>query len=176
MYKIREVNLNDDSPTCNTPTEIIEAVLSFNKMVFPDMDLMPEINKLTLTGMNMSQLAYSIAKVCYSTAYEASNNETDKEILENGIDESDMSETNMDKLVEISEKNDSRYAVFHLMYFKSRSEELMVETAFKIMESDKSIKKALAENETDYQNIKQKWKIFPKVRDQMINLSFRLRV
>mgnify|MGYP000984061907 CR=1 FL=1 len=176
MYKIRDINLNDDSPECKTAKEIIEAVLSYNKKVFPAMDLIPEINKLVMSGMNSAQVAYSIAKSEYEVATEEAKKESDKELKEIGFNlERDISDEDLDKWCDITAKHESKYAVGHFMYLKWISEEMMVNTSFKIIESDPKIKKILAADDTQYNKIKNDWKKCPAISKQVIALAFKLR-
>lgn len=176
VYKIRDIDLNADTPDCKTPEEIIEAVLSYHKKIYPEVDLMPEINKLALSGMNLAQISYSMVKISYETSLEYAQKEIKTECEKIGLEHKrDMPDEDFDKLCDITEKHEHNYAVGHFMYLKWRSEELMVNTSFKIMESDPKIKKILAKDNADYNRIKQDWKKYPSISKQVINLAFKLR-
>lgn len=177
MYKIRDIDLSADSPECKTAKEIIEAVLSYHYKVFPDLNLKKEMNKLIKTGMNESQLAYSIAKTEYEITYEEAKKKTDNECKEIGLNiKRGMSDEDLDKWNDIIVKHEHNYAVGHFMYFKWRSEETMVNTAFQLIESNPATKKLIASDDAQYNKIKNEWKKYPSISKQVINLAFRLRV
>lgn len=169
-YQITNINLNDETPDCNTPTEIVSCIMSICNQIFPNMQ--PELTGFE--NMNDYQIAYSFAKVMYEQLSEEAEKETEAECKRIGLVLKRGDREALDKWSEIDSKYDEEFAVNHLMYLKWQAESLMVENAFRTIEADPKIKKQIVMNEKDYNRVKMQWES-PVIRQDIIDLAFKLK-
>jgi len=168
-YIITDINLNEDTPTCKTPDEIVSCIMSICNKVLPNMQ--PD-----LTGfekMDDYQIAYGLSKVMYSQMYEEANRATEEECKRIGLI-TDTEEA-LDQWSDIDSKHDQEYAVNKFMYLKYQAEKMMVENAFSVIEADANIRKQLAKDRATFDLIRAQWER-PIVRQKVVDMAFKLRV
>lgn len=169
-YQIKDIDLSDRTPECNTPEEIVTCIMSICNKLFPN--LQPEIKGFEKTGMNNYQVAYALSKAMYSQAFDEANKATEAECQRIGL-VTDTDEA-LDRWSEIDSKYDGEFAVGHFMFLKWQAEKMMVLNAFQRFEADPKIKRILAKNNADFLKVKANWEK-PSIRSKIVDLSFKLR-
>lgn len=174
-WEMKELK-EDEIPTCETPKEIIDYVMTITSKVLPNtFSIENAVEGFKSTKMNEAQIAYCVAKTVYEMFDQMSDQDAKNECNRCGIVLKRRDKQSHDAWSSISIKYDNKYCICELMSIKNQAEVMMVNEAFRLVESNPKLRSKLTQDKEKYEYIKAKWE-HPAVRKQIIDLAFKLKV